>query len=155
VSKDAIACRNSLTTQSPYPYSDLIETSRRRGRHDREYELLDTGIFNNNRYFDVFVEYANVMRQALTGILRSKQYFCLDADKWLEEHGADPMRPPTREVRSREWFHLIGEQVISMPDKWEYPWFAAWDLAPMGSARYRTMTPSTPMSLRRAARNIG
>jgi hypothetical protein len=299
--------------QSPYPYSDLIETSRRRGRNDWEYELLDTGIFNENRYFDVFVEYAkasptdiliqisvanrgsgagalhvlptlwfrntwtwwpdqpkpslrqrpgentvtietshaelggflahcdgnprllftendtnnerlfgtpnatpyvkdafntyvvagrqgavnpnqtgtkaaahyqlnlgagetqvirlrlsnaasrdpfgqfdqiveqrrreadafyqaitparvgedaaNVMRQALAGMLWSKQYFFLDADKWLEEHGADPMHPSARQVRNREWFHMISDHVISMPDKWEYPWFAAWDLA--------------------------
>ena len=301
--------------QNPYPYRDLVETNRRRGRHDMEYELLDTGVFNDDRYFDVFVEYAkaspgdiliqislcnrgpdaaalhvlptlwfrntwtwwpdlakpslraaegkngfvtiealhpeldrlsfhcegdprllftenetnnerifrtpnpapyvkdgindyvvsgrqeavnqnqtgtkaaahyhltvaaggtavlrlricgeetrgpfdsqftrtveqrrteadefyraitptgigedatNVMRQALAGMLWSKQYFFLDTDKWLEEHGADPMRPAGRQVRNREWFHLIGNNVISMPDKWEYPWFAAWDLA--------------------------
>ncbi len=299
--------------QNAYPYSDLVETSRRRGRNDSEYELLDTGIFNENRYFDVFVEYAkatptdiliqisvtnrgpeaaelhvlptlwfrntwtwwpdlpkpslrqlpgqntvtietshaelggflahcdgnpqllftendtnnerlfgrpnaspyvkdafhnyvvagrqdavnpnqtgtkaaayyrltvaagatetirlrlsnaasqdpfgqfdqiiaqrrqeadafyqsitparvsadeaNVMRQALAGMLWSKQYFFYDTDKWLEEHGADPMHPTARQVRNREWFHLIGDNVISMPDKWEYPWFAAWDLA--------------------------
>ncbi len=72
---------------------------------------------------------ANVMRQALAGMLWSKQYFFLDADKWLEEHGVDPMRPSSRQIRNSEWFHLIGDHVISMPDKWEYPWFAAWDLA--------------------------
>jgi hypothetical protein len=73
---------------------------------------------------------ANVMRQALAGMLWSKQYFFLDTDKWLEEHGADPTRPYTHQgVRNREWFHLLGDHVISMPDKWEYPWFAAWDLA--------------------------
>jgi hypothetical protein len=72
---------------------------------------------------------ANVMRQALAGMLWSKQYFFLDADKWLEEHGFDAMRPTPRQVRNREWFHMIGDHVISMPDKWEYPWFAAWDLA--------------------------
>jgi Glycosyl hydrolase family 63 C-terminal domain len=72
---------------------------------------------------------ANVMRQALAGMLWSKQYFFLDADKWLEEHGADPMRPSTIEIRNRGWAHLIADNVISMPDKWEYPWFAAWDLA--------------------------
>jgi hypothetical protein len=72
---------------------------------------------------------ANVMRQALAGMLWSKQYFFYDTDKWLEEHGYDAMRPTTRQVRNREWFHMIGDNVISMPDKWEYPWFAAWDLA--------------------------
>src|SRR4051812_29971984 len=69
------------------------------------------------------------MRQALAGMLWSKQYFFLDADKWLEEHGVDPLRPSTRQVRNREWFHMISDHIISMPDKWEYPWFAAWDLA--------------------------
>jgi len=72
---------------------------------------------------------ANVMRQALGGMLWSKQHFFYDTDKWLEEHGADPMQPSPRHVRNREWFHMIGDHVISMPDKWEYPWFAAWDLA--------------------------
>jgi hypothetical protein len=301
--------------QSAYPYSDLVEMNRRRGRHDREYELLDTGVFSDDRYFDVFVEYAkagpgdiliqvslcnrgpesatlhvlptlwfrntwtwwpdlgkpslragkagngnltiealhaelgrlslyceghphllftenetnnervfrtpnstpyakdginnyvvsgrqeavnpkqtgtkaaahyqinvaaggtsvlrlrlgdaetstpfdsqfprtieqrraesdeffraiapvrigedaaNVMRQALAGMLWGKQHFFLDTDKWLEEHGVDSMRPDNRQVRNREWFHLVGDHVISMPDKWEYPWFAAWDLA--------------------------
>jgi hypothetical protein len=277
--------------QHAYPYGDLIETNRRRGRDGWEYELLDTGIFNDDRYFDVFLEYAkaaptdfliqisvanrgpeaailhvlptlwfrntwtwwpdqpkpslrqmpgentvaietshaelgcfllhcdgnprllftendtnnerifgtpnatpyvkdginnfvaagrqetavirlrlsdaalrdpfggqfdqiieqrrreadefyraitparvgddaaNVMRQALAGMLWSKQHFFLDADKWLEEHGFDAMRPTPREVRNREWFHMIGDHIISMPDKWEYPWFAAWDLA--------------------------
>jgi Glycosyl hydrolase family 63 C-terminal domain len=69
------------------------------------------------------------MRQALAGMLWSKQYFFYDTDKWLEEHGFDAMRPTPRQVRNREWFHMIGDNVISMPDKWEYPWFAAWDLA--------------------------
>ena len=72
---------------------------------------------------------ARVMRQALAGMLWSKQYFGFDVDKWLVEHGEDPMRPSSREIRNSEWSHMINENVISMPDKWEYPWFAAWDLA--------------------------
>ena len=72
---------------------------------------------------------ASVMRQALAGMLWSKQCYILDADKWLDEHGADPMQSSTRQVRNREWFHMMSGHVIAMPDKWEYPWFAAWDLA--------------------------
>jgi hypothetical protein len=72
---------------------------------------------------------ANVMRQALAGMLWSKQYFFFDVDMWLREHGVDPFRPTSRQMRNREWFHMISDHVISMPDKWEYPWFAAWDLA--------------------------
>jgi hypothetical protein len=74
---------------------------------------------------------ANVMRQALAGMLWTKQYFYYDLDKWLEEHGADPGAPAAqrRRVRNSEWFHLFNDDIISMPDKWEYPWYAAWDLA--------------------------
>jgi Mannosylglycerate hydrolase MGH1-like glycoside hydrolase domain len=77
----------------------------------------------------VSADAANVMRQALAGMLWSKQFFFLDAEKWLEEHDIDPLRPDQRPVRNREWFHMISKHVLSMPDKWEYPWFAAWDLA--------------------------
>ena len=69
------------------------------------------------------------MRQALAGMLWSKQYFGFDVDQWLEEHGADPMKPGARHMRNSEWFHMVNQHIISMPDKWEYPWFAAWDLA--------------------------
>ena len=72
---------------------------------------------------------ARVMRQALAGMLWSKQYFFFDVDKWLEEHGEDPMKPGSRSMRNSEWFHMLNQHVISMPDKWEYPWYAAWDLA--------------------------
>jgi hypothetical protein len=72
---------------------------------------------------------ARVMRQALAGMLWGKQYFSFEVDKWLKEHGVDPMRPQTKPIRNSEWFHMINNHVISMPDKWEYPWYAAWDLA--------------------------
>ena len=72
---------------------------------------------------------ALVVRQALAGMLWSKQYFGFEVGKWLAEHGADPMRSDSRQMRNSEWFHMINDHVISMPDKWEYPWYAAWDLA--------------------------
>ncbi len=72
---------------------------------------------------------ANVMRQALAGMLWTKQYYYFDADIWLEEHHAHPLHGDTRQIRNREWFHMVNDHVISMPDKWEYPWYAAWDLA--------------------------
>jgi Mannosylglycerate hydrolase MGH1-like glycoside hydrolase domain len=72
---------------------------------------------------------ALVMRQALAGMLWSKQYFGFDVDKWLEEHGVDPLQPGGKQIRNREWFHMVNDHIISMPDKWEYPWYAAWDLA--------------------------
>jgi hypothetical protein len=72
---------------------------------------------------------AHVMRQALAGMLWSKQYYYWDGDAWLEEHQAHPLHQGSRHFRNRDWFHMINDDVISMPDKWEYPWYAAWDLA--------------------------
>jgi len=74
---------------------------------------------------------ARVLRQALAGMLWTKQYFYYDLDLWLEEHGAGMnLAPPQRRhVRNREWSHMVNDDIISMPDKWEYPWYAAWDLA--------------------------
>ena len=74
-------------------------------------------------------EEADVMRQALAGMLWSKQYYYFDADRWLEEHHAHPLHLASRQFRNRDWFHMINDDIISMPDKWEYPWYAAWDLA--------------------------
>jgi hypothetical protein len=73
---------------------------------------------------------ASVMRQALAGMLWSKQTYYFDVDQWLREHTAHPLRSPIRRgSRNESWFHMVNSDVISMPDKWEYPWYAAWDLA--------------------------
>ncbi len=71
-----------------------------------------------------------VHRQALAGMLWSKQYYYFDVEKWLEEHRSHPLtEAPRQGVRNTEWFHMLNADIISMPDKWEYPWYAAWDLA--------------------------
>jgi len=72
---------------------------------------------------------ANVMRQAIAGMLWSKQFYYYDVDRWLEEHGSDPFNPTRQAPRNASWHHMYNANVISMPDKWEYPWYAAWDLA--------------------------
>ena len=72
---------------------------------------------------------ANVMRQALAGMLWSKQFFFFDGDNWLDEHNSHPLHSGYRSARNSEWFHMLNQDIISMPDKWEYPWYAAWDLA--------------------------
>ena len=74
-------------------------------------------------------EELRVMRQGFAGLLWGKQTYIYDLDQWLEDRAADPYRPERANVRNREWFHMLNEDVISMPDKWEYPWFASWDLA--------------------------
>jgi len=72
----------------------------------------------------------NVMRQALAGMLWSKQYYHYVVRDWLEGDPAQPPPPPERKNgRNSDWGHLYNADVLSMPDKWEYPWFAAWDLA--------------------------
>jgi hypothetical protein len=71
-----------------------------------------------------------VHRQALAGMLWSKQYYYFDLERWLREHKSHPLLESARhDVRNTEWFHMLNADVISMPDKWEYPWYAAWDLA--------------------------
>jgi hypothetical protein len=72
---------------------------------------------------------ANVLRQAIAGMLWSKQFFFFDGDSWLEEHHSHPLHHGYHNARNSEWFHMLNEDIISMPDKWEYPWYAAWDLA--------------------------
>ena len=73
---------------------------------------------------------ALVMRQALAGMMWGKQFYYYDVDKWLEERGSDPFKPKRRAApRNDGWHHMYNADVISMPDKWEYPWYAAWDLA--------------------------
>src|SRR5579884_1238102 len=72
----------------------------------------------------------NVMRQAFAGLLWSKQFYYYVVDQWLDGDPGQPPPPPQRQRgRNHEWRHLFNADVISMPDKWEYPWYAAWDLA--------------------------
>jgi hypothetical protein len=72
----------------------------------------------------------SVMRQALGGLLWTKQFYHYDVKRWLAGDPTQPPPPPERlNGRNHEWKHLYNEDVISMPDKWEYPWYAAWDLA--------------------------
>jgi len=71
-----------------------------------------------------------VMRQALAGMLWSKQYYHYAVRDWLEGDPSQPQPPPSRRRgRNADWGHVYNSDVLSMPDKWEYPWFAAWDLA--------------------------
>jgi hypothetical protein len=75
------------------------------------------------------VDSSRVMRQALAGMMWSKQFYYYDVDKWLVEHDADPFSPRRRAPRNAHWHHMYNADIVSMPDKWEYPWYAAWDLA--------------------------
>lgn len=71
-----------------------------------------------------------VQRQAFAGMIWSKQFFHYDVQEWLQGDPTEPPPPPEhKHGRNHDWAHLNNVEVISMPDKWEYPWFAAWDLA--------------------------
>ena len=111
------------TTGSAVPFAkDFDETLAARLREADEF-------YNSVTPPSISADAARVMRQAIAGMLWSKQYYYFDADTWLEEHRAHPLHHGSRDFRNREWFHMINDDIISMPDKWEYPWYAAWDLA--------------------------
>ena len=88
-------------------------------------------LLRDGRAVDAEPGSGTVMRQALAGMLWTKQYYEYDVHRWLRDHGVDPWNPgaPASSVRDVPWFHMMAGDIISMPDKWEYPWFAAWDLA--------------------------
>ncbi len=89
---------------------------------DEFYAELQQGIANEDAL--------NVQRQALAGMLWSKQFYYFNVGEWLSGDANQPPPPDARkEGRNREWLHLHNADIISMPDKWEYPWYAAWDLA--------------------------
>jgi hypothetical protein len=100
-------------------FGELVRTRKREA--DEFYRAITPDRVSNDE--------ALIMRQALSGMLWSKQYFGYDVNKWLEEHGVALNRRGGTQMRNSEWSHMVNEHVISMPDKWEYPWFAAWDLA--------------------------
>ncbi len=80
--------------------------------------------------FDMPEDLRNVQRQAFAGLLWSKQYYRYFVERWLQGDPVGPRPPEQRwHGRNHEWRHLAAADVLSMPDKWEYPWFAAWDMA--------------------------
>jgi hypothetical protein len=104
----------------PFAHFDAVMETRRR-ESDEFYATVIPSSLD--------VDAARVMRQALAGMLWSKQFYYYDVDRWLSEHWADPFNPLRRAPRNEHWHHMYNADVISMPDKWEYPWYAAWDLA--------------------------
>lgn len=100
---------------------DAVITSRRREADDFYASIIPASLG---------ADAANVIRQAMAGMLWSKQFYYYDVDKWLEEHGAGPFDADRRPApRNDHWHHMDNANILSMPDKWEYPWYAAWDLA--------------------------
>jgi hypothetical protein len=99
-------------------------------------QVFDTRLADANEFYERITpkqlneDERRVHRQALAGMLWSKQYYYFDLDRWLVEHDAHPLVGSGKgHSRNAEWFHMLNSDIISMPDKWEYPWYAAWDLA--------------------------
>ena len=114
-----IFLRLSVNQQSK-PFADAETTfATRIDEADAFYSAVSTAQTDDERA---------VQRQALAGLLWSKQFFYYDVDQWLRGDPAGPPPPPQRS-RNKGWRHLSNFDVIIMPDTWEYPWYAAWDLA--------------------------
>jgi len=112
--------RLSLTGKSAEDFEQLM-TTREREANEFYAELIPAGATPDE---------AMVLREALAGMLWSKQFYHYDVERWLEGDPAGPTPPEARwHGRNSGWEHLNNQDVISMPDKWEYPWYAAWDLA--------------------------
>lgn len=108
------------------PFEDFDEIfNTRRKEADQFYDEILINASNCNP------EHYQVSRQAFAGMLWSKQFFYYDVSRWLREHGVEPLvnDKNKKNVRNQDWHHMETRDIISMPDKWEYPWFAAWDLA--------------------------
>jgi hypothetical protein len=109
------------STAAPFADFDALLATRRR-EADEYYAALQADIPD--------ADARHVQRQAFAGLIWSKQFFYFDIPEWLAGDPAHPAPPASRRHgRNREWLHLNNADVISMPDKWEYPWYAAWDLA--------------------------
>ncbi|RAK70256.1 MGH1-like glycoside hydrolase domain-containing protein [Hymenobacter edaphi] len=105
------------------PFADFDELmQQRRDETDQFYAALQTELPSDDA--------RNVQRQALAGMLWSKQFYYYDVPEWLKGDPAFPPPPAQRQHgRNAHWRHLNNADIVSMPDKWEYPWYAAWDLA--------------------------
>ena len=118
---DAAPAASKSTRGGPFDSFDGLMKARRQ-EADEFYASVIPSSLN--------ADAANVMRQALAGMLWSKQFYYYDVDKWLEERGANPFKRGRRMApRNEHWHHMYNADILSMPDKWEYPWYAAWDLA--------------------------
>ena len=121
----SVAVRLCLTDapQADRPFAAFEKTFEARRREADEF-------YRSHTPESASEDTARVMRQAFGGLFWTKQYYFFDVNMWLREHGVNPFDSPSSvPVRNRHWFHMFNDDIISMPDKWEYPWYAAWDLA--------------------------
>ncbi|MGZ4732219.1 MAG: MGH1-like glycoside hydrolase domain-containing protein [Terriglobales bacterium] len=121
--KSMVLCLRLTPEELPSPLGTVEEiVARRRAEADEFYSTIHPPAANSDE--------KAIQRQALAGMLWSKQIYLWDVNRWLE--GDNPKFPPPasrKQMRNVHWRHLNSMRILSMPDKWEFPWFAAWDLA--------------------------
>ncbi|MBE3560169.1 MAG: glucosidase [Ktedonobacteraceae bacterium] len=120
--KSTVTGEQAGVVEQPAPFADFDTIFELRQREADEYyaTLQPAGLDEETR---------RVQRQALAGMLWSKQFYHFIVEQWLQGDPTQPTPPPERaNGRNAGWRHLYNERVMSMPDKWEYPWYASWDL---------------------------
>ena len=108
--------------QDPFPekFEEIFE--KRKKEADEFYEAISPATSNSDQ--------KNIQRQAFAGLLWNKQYYHYDVERWLNtSDGITPISEDRKNGRNHNWMYLKNQDVLSMPDKWEYPWYAAWDMA--------------------------
>jgi len=136
--KCAAVCRYDLPGNGSRTIRLRLTTgANKKNPFDRNFDrVFSRRISESDEFYEQFFPDApvsdviQVQRQAFAGLLWSKQYYNYEVDTWLRGDEGQPVPPETRKLgRNNEWKYLFNRDIISMPDKWEYPWYASWDLA--------------------------
>ncbi|HVG37872.1 MAG TPA: hypothetical protein VM870_01225, partial [Pyrinomonadaceae bacterium] len=135
--EESVTVRLRLKAISPAPSGEIVYDHLHAEIFDDKFEEIFAARLREADEFyenvipdDITRDAKNVMRQSLAGLLWSKQYYHYVVEQWLDGDSCCPPPPPERLAgRNHDWRHLHNSDVISMPDKWEYPWYASWDLA--------------------------
>nr|WKN36755.1 glucosidase [Tunicatimonas sp. TK19036] len=140
VNPDETGTKAALHYQTVIPAGESHSVRIRLSRHQPKPNTFDAMIKQRKEEADIYYNHLQngvadedhraIQRQAYAGMLWSKQFYYYDVDKWLKGDPATPDVPQGhKEGRNSSWKHLVNRNILSMPDKWEYPWYAAWDLA--------------------------
>lgn len=119
---EQVIVRLSLSQNPTYEFENFDETFERR--------IEEANVFYREILNELNPDVYNIKRQALAGLLWSKQFYYFDVHQWFKGDPGQPS-PPSPQIRTRnfQWQHLHSKEILSVPDKWEFPWFAAWDMA--------------------------
>ena len=120
---ESATVRVSLCKDAKYSFARFDKIFERR---KQEADIFYREVLDNEKQKDIF----NIKKQALAGLLWNKQFYYFNVHQWLNGDPAQPTPPPERKnARNAEWENLDNKEILSMPDKWEFPWFASWDMA--------------------------